>query len=539
VKQGGITVQSAPELSPRDRLLGYQTLRLIGNWETWVHRRVESIQYESASSIRRRVSVDLRLREELFGDPVFRWADESIQYVPIALLNKQALIRFDVHDEEGRALPVMSRHRNARITAATLVALAQSLISSQLRIHGSDAARVPANRLAVPVSLEADFWRLAFFNPTYRGDEEDAAAIYSGLLGAPAEELEPLNEWEWSESGGQYEANVSEGLWRWALFRDAEFARFANDVSRLFVISVPLLHEPNRRRIVKFSYTQHVLTPESDVGTRAKEWAAQRNLAKRWNDAEDWLEGLPRVDPARDEWVPQDVTAATTDHESVSLSAKLRRWLGWAATPVPFDTPAIGHGASYHLDVLAPPGIQVRRAQLVLERPHVGRQECPAQRGTQTLRTAHLYATRVGQNTSASALVHFRPESGFIARAATLAALLSAVALTLLYVFGDRIARGHAEAAAAVLVVIPGLIAAYSARAEEHPLATTMAFGLRLMAVAPGVLAAFGAALVVVEEAKSPAGLATFVAAWVVAGILGVSWRLAGRGRPHAGAFET
>src|SRR2546423_13776864 len=113
-----------PEVSAHERILGFQALQLLGNWSAWIFRRVESISYQTASSVRRRVSVDFRLREDLFADPIYTWGADAIQYVPLAQLKKQNLVQLDVHDEEGRALPVMTRRKNAGVAAGTLIALA-------------------------------------------------------------------------------------------------------------------------------------------------------------------------------------------------------------------------------------------------------------------------------------------------------------------------------------------------------------------------------------------------------------------------------
>src|SRR5271155_2160092 len=90
------------ELTDEDRALGYQSWRLIGDWRVWTKRRVESINYETATSIRRKVSVDLCLKPNVFGKPVVAWGHDGMHYVPVAQLRKQRLVRFDLRDEDDR-----------------------------------------------------------------------------------------------------------------------------------------------------------------------------------------------------------------------------------------------------------------------------------------------------------------------------------------------------------------------------------------------------------------------------------------------------
>ncbi|MFL5894044.1 MAG: hypothetical protein ACJ76Z_02890 [Thermoleophilaceae bacterium] len=501
---------------------------------------MEAVEFETAASLRRRVSVDFILDPALFGDATFSWGGRPIHYVPIAVLNKQPLTRFDVRDEDGSALPVMSRNKNAKITAGALTALAQSVLAAQLRLHDQQRfGHIRSPEIAVPADLEYDFWRLAHLDFTRRGDTEDAEVVYRALATAVVDAPISISQWPWSQTdSGAWSAAVDPQLWRWALASDADFLRLASDCSRVFPVAVPIEYEEGARRLIKFSYTQHLRYPEAKLARRFKAWTAPR-LARRWNQAEDWFEGMPQHQMTRDRSIPEqhEAASALSDGDGVSLRTKAFRWLGWGATPLPLWAPAIGHARSYHLDVTVPAGIQIRRAQLVVKRAGQDDDPLPARWGYRSVRHAHLYASGAGQSATAQATIHFRPEAALLQRAATIAGGLTALALTLLYIYASHIDDAGAQTAGAILVVVPGLLGLYAARGEEHPLATRLAFGARVVASAPAGLAAAGAGLLVVSQVRTPAGMGLFIAAWVVTVILLIGWRLAARGRPHPEAL--
>ncbi len=196
-------------------------------------------------------------------------------------------------------------------------------------------------------------------------------------------------------------------------------------------------------------------------------------------------------------------------------------------------------GASYHLEISTPVGIQIRRAQLVSTAANGRTHRFAAQRGARTLRAVGLYTSGTSAR-AGNAFVNMRAESSLIIRAAALSSIFVAAVLTVLWAEGSRVtgAKGaHADAVAAALVVIPGLLTVLSTRDAEHPLATSMVFGLRVLAFTPGLLAFLAAGEILFGSAKSTFGLALFICAWVVVSILLIAWRLASRGHPHPDAL--
>lgn len=519
------------ELTDEDRALGYQSWRLIGDWRVWTKRRVESINYETATSIRRKVSVDLCLKPDVFGEPVVAWGQDGMHYVPVAQLRKQRLVRFDLRDEDDRALPLITKRKNAAIAAAMLSAVSQVAVAG--RLEASPITVSDPTAIEIPKAVEQDFWLLAYLDPQPKDAGETSYDVINRYLDAVAD-IEPPNvtDWTWSMVNGKLKAEASEQQWRAFLGCDPGFADLAFDIARLYFIYAPIRFEPNRRRIVKFSYSEYLGDGQSTLWVGLKEWAVRRNAGKGWNNIEDWLEGLPAATPGLgDEWSPP---LNSSESPTVRPRRRFFEALGWTTRVGKFETPAVSHSTSYHLDITTPDGIQIRRAQLVTVDSGGQTNKHPAQRGNRSLRAVDLY-TSGKPCRSGNAFVNIRPETSLMVRSAALSSGFIAVLLTLLWLWASKVTADdgkHVDAVAAALVVIPGLLTVLSARDVEHPLTTSMVFGLRVLATAPGILAFIAAGEVLIGHPRSSIGLVLFALAWLDTIALVIAWRLAGRGRP-------
>ncbi len=527
------------ELTDEERALGYISWRLVGSWTRWVKRRVETINFETATSIRRKVSVDVRLQHDLFDEPVVRWGDDDFHYVPIAQLRKGRLVRFDLRDEDGSALPLITKKKNSAIAAAMLAAVAQSLVANEVASGDSSIEIVDVSAIEIPSALISDFRRLAYLELHTRDSIEGADAIIDRFKAASERPgCRPVSDWDWLLTEGRLRStNASLDDWRAAVGADIGFASLAYDLARHYFIYAPLRHDPGQRRIVKFSYSEFLGDGQSSLGVGIKAGALRLGIGRAWNSTEDWLEGLPKRDPGVvEQWSPS-LDAGET--RTIPPRRRLFEGLGWTTRVGKYETPAVSHAASYHLDISTPSGIQIRRAQLVCAATDGATKRHAAQRGNRSLRAVDLYASGSSWR-SGNAFLHMRPESSLIIRSAALSAMLIALLLTLLWALGHEVTahrHKYAEAAALALVVIPGLLTVLSSRDDEHPLATSMAFGLRVLAIVPGLLAFTAAAEVLYYTPRSWFGIALSATSWLVTVVLFVAWRLAARGRPDPRAL--
>lgn len=138
------------ELSARAlRVVGDTTLDLLQRGHRWVHRRVETLTFVDAGVVRRQLSVDFSLPKKL-PTPLKTPSGEPLYYVPLTFLPRNpGPMKFDVRDENGRALPLIVEREHSRITARALIALAGRTLQNPWLVRqlegplGERLARIP------------------------------------------------------------------------------------------------------------------------------------------------------------------------------------------------------------------------------------------------------------------------------------------------------------------------------------------------------------------------------------------------------------
>jgi hypothetical protein len=226
----------------------------------------------------------------------------------------------------------------------------------------------------------------------------------------------------------------------------------------------------------------------------------------------------------------------------ISATTKVRQALGWEAHVVVLDAPAIGKGGSYHLQLDAPDGTQIRRATLSAVQGNVVRGG-DAVRGARSLQHAHLHLGHVPADM----------ERGFAtlalkARASTMLrglALLSVGAFIMLIAARWKLdalttrTHGNSGTIAPVFLLFPGLAAVAIARGTEHSMTTTMLFGTRILAIGVAFCPLAGASLLAIARFWPYLGAAWWglvvMSCFLMLSML-VAWRLAGRRRPGGSA---
>jgi hypothetical protein len=180
-------------------------LWLAGNG--WVRRRVETVDFLGAGSLRRSVSVDFEIPETDFETP-------APLLVPLALLEKRPLVDFDVIDEASNALPVCTRAENGFAAWSMLAAVAA--------VEVRDAFDDGSERSIEP--LYEDLKAIAF------GDPEAGLRVLDGFADSEDELKRTL-------AGSSF------------------FDAVARTLATVFLLLVPVAGTPGQRRVVKFRYT--------------------------------------------------------------------------------------------------------------------------------------------------------------------------------------------------------------------------------------------------------------------------------------------
>ena len=103
----------------------------------WRHRRVETLTVLSHEQVRRHVSVDFTVPDE-HHEELRLSAEEFV--VPLAWLVKRPLAHFDLRNEEGHSIPLLTADQNAAIDRELLYALLDEDLAAQ--DAGASAAEI-------------------------------------------------------------------------------------------------------------------------------------------------------------------------------------------------------------------------------------------------------------------------------------------------------------------------------------------------------------------------------------------------------------
>lgn len=203
-----------------DRDLGIDTWLLMYGTQRWVNRRVESVEWINAEQTLRKVSVDFDL-------PLYAPSGNRKEWlVPLAVLRKSPLQRFNLHDESGTVLPVLTRHQNSFVAWSVLVALAEEVADDE----------------SEPIPIDADL-------SAHLKAVADASADRAPV------ELSRL--WKRGAAESRH--------FRRILKADSAFRDTAETLARNFLLLVPVVHAKGARRIIKFSYVQDVGLPARNL----------------------------------------------------------------------------------------------------------------------------------------------------------------------------------------------------------------------------------------------------------------------------------
>ncbi len=215
---------------------------------TWIHRRVETLVFIDDARVRRRVSVDFTV-PDLPKIVVPRPDHQGLVLLPIALLDKRLLRKFDLTDQSGMSLSAVTEAQKNEIGHSILRGYARRAVYAQTGQNLDE------------------------------GLVEKLAQIVKGDRQAAVRALKAWNS-QWSHQAG-------------VVWKDNEARTLMQDLARNFVLFVPLAAAPGDRRLIKFSYEQSLgdaeRLPEAPrQGKLKRHQHLQRALALRpWDFAFD------------------------------------------------------------------------------------------------------------------------------------------------------------------------------------------------------------------------------------------------------------
>jgi hypothetical protein len=440
-----------------------------------VRRHVESVSFHDETVGKRRLTLDMVLPR----DPAaaIAWAPDGYRfYVPLALMAKDPpTTNIDLLDEDERSLPLLNRAQNAQLTHAALARMAERVLDGELS-HGL--------RRALEIVVSAD------------GLEAELALEYAYLV------ME-------DEHPGKL-----------ALPAARVFKEVLNDFSVNSLIWIGLTGRPGARRVVKFRYDIAVRFPPIPREHAYTRWVLVET-SDAWHEFEyDFPgDGHPRSSFMR-------------------ICNRLANTFGWAPIDLSIDSPYLRGCESYHMQVDAPPGLEIRNIRLAGELVD-GAGEEVRYKTEISGPSAHLYFADARPEGFSFATVTLRASRrGFL----SLSLVAAGITTLTLWAFQARAEEARADegVAAAILLVVPALLALFVVRPGEHALATRVFSGVRLLVLGAALfsIAAAGALIGVRPSAWTlrEAWYHYAVGASVLAGLLSVSWVLALQGTWRAGS---
>ncbi len=203
---------SGPPTGTVDRELGYFVLYLLQHPDEWIHRRVESIDFVDDITVRRRVSVDFQLpdRNPSAGAP-------TPLFIPLTLLQKKPLVGFDLRDENGDTLPLLTHTQSDWLGWSALVVAVEMVLDPT----------------PLPDPIVGELWEIV------HSEAPAATALLPRI----------------------FDANRAPGPLRAQLKANTILVNRTRSLAESFILFVPIFVGKWRRRVVKFSYIEEL---ESD-----------------------------------------------------------------------------------------------------------------------------------------------------------------------------------------------------------------------------------------------------------------------------------
>ncbi len=122
---------------------------LLRRRQAWCHRRVETLTMLSHEQVRRHVSVDFTVPGE--HREALRLSADDEFVVPLAWLVKRPLVHFDLRNEEGHSIPLLTAEQNTAIDRELLY----NILDDDLSEQDADEATQQAVALAAGPLVEA------------------------------------------------------------------------------------------------------------------------------------------------------------------------------------------------------------------------------------------------------------------------------------------------------------------------------------------------------------------------------------------------
>lgn len=436
----------------------------------WVNRRVEQLEFLDTRAVRWRVSIDFTIPP---GAPVVQDGGRVLRLVPLTSWKKGNLVSFNICDEAGSTMWLPASEYTTGLFSSALEYWASEIIRRAQSVDTHAKFQDPA-ALREPLK-ELVSAKPAYKKPKRKRKEGEEPTIAGDVIKAAID-----NELADDQiKAAQEFATTLNRLYQTPEFKSQvkSFDSQMAELSRNFIVVAAVTGLPGTRRVLK-------LTFESDIKFR---------LPK------DWL-------------------------------SRLWQSLGWRAWRL--DVLIGGRGGSHHLEVAAPPGVDIVQ---ISARPaykpmpadtitvpggspdvHI---KIPESRRARYRATIRVRVSRPGWLTN----------SFLIAVVIAAVLIIGRVKLSVLFSASSGAATGEASAAAALLLALLGVFATMLIDPGEHPLASRLLFVSRVLIIIDAAAVLVGVGNLLLHSDKHPPvgwWTALAVLSGIVAVFMAVSWRL-------------
>jgi len=501
----------------------------------WVNRRVQQLEFLDTQAVRWRVSVDFEVPADA---PAVKLGDQDFYLVPITSMAKSDLVAFDLRDELTAAVWMPTSRQTTDYLAPALVYWASADL------------RRPPNEL--PDALVQDIWRVVSDRPAQFAATPPSLLAAAALIDARHRHVRARRTL--AERSAAFEAAPRrQVINRLALRRRRARAK----------------REFNASLRTRQTAEQNFQMMPAEVRPMAYRLMASAIFRSRVEElSQNYVVHVGANTP------PGSRRIIKLRYESQIRFARpkgrfLRLWqsLGWRAWQV--DVLIGGRGGSHHLEVAAPPGVDV--VGIVAE-PVVLPENVPARRrrtwrrpvGAMPLLTAAWwralvywqpmaalsssgYAPHVHINPPGAAMVRYRAaifvrvsRPGWLTASWLVALVISAVIgagrYSLQVVYSTTMA-GEAGTAATLLLALLGVFATMLVRPGEHPLASRLLLLARLLILVQAAVVLIGVGNLVLHNPQHAVPVSLWnwlmIVAWAATGLFTLSWLLPVALRPH------
>lgn len=487
---------------------------------SWVNRRVEQLEFLDIRAGRWRASIDFVVPD---AAPKVLLGERDSWLVPLTTLPKRKLVAFDLRDEDAGAMCLPTSVETGGLFVPAIVWTARVLLNPQ-----SSAAELAE----LPTGLAEDLAQIITAGPDEHKSEYApfaSAAASIDVMECQSELNEICESWR---KRGKFRHI---GEWckaRWKYYREWDRAQDAlakalENLRRARQILDSVSRCPDCPR----NYPDDPRWAQGEWVDRGKcrrcaAYRLMRNTGFRAQLEEleqnfVMLAAVPCPPGTRliVKW-SSEVPISFWTHKR--LWWRLGQSLGLLCWPV--DVLIGGRGGSHHLEVAAPPGVDIVQ---IIAKP-VGSSKQPPIRSRGLTPRVHIWVPATPPSRYSATIFVRTSRQGWLTASWLVAALIAVIMglgrINLPVFFPGGAVSAEAGTAATLLLALVGVIATWLVRPGEHPLASRLLAAVRILILVDVAVVLAGTGDLVLHHATShrteDLWLALSLAAYVVAGFV-------------------